>query len=104
LARPRPKSARPISSNGSLAPPVGDEEEVWSDEDLSAASLHQARHVLERYRGKDTKKVYYLVDWEPTWELRDGIANELILRFERAKRALGRRTLIEYEAAEAGKN
>ncbi|KAJ0396547.1 hypothetical protein ATCC90586_000828 [Pythium insidiosum] len=47
--------------------------------------------------------VYYLVDWQPTWETRNDVGSTLIATFEKARRAPVRKTFIEDKAVEAGK-
>ncbi|GMF31641.1 unnamed protein product [Phytophthora fragariaefolia] len=76
-----------------------DDEDEWSTEnDLSEVPLHAVRKVLDRKRLN--RKTYYLVDWEPTWEPREHVAQTLIAGFERERCALVRKTYIEYEAVE----
>ncbi|GMF37188.1 unnamed protein product [Phytophthora fragariaefolia] len=76
-----------------------DAEAEWSNEnDLSEQPLHAVRKVLDRKRLN--RKTYYVVDWEPTWEPREHMAQTLIAGFERERRVLVRKTYIEYEAVE----
>ncbi|GMF44507.1 unnamed protein product [Phytophthora fragariaefolia] len=77
-----------------------DDEAEWSTEnDLSEQPLHAVRKVLDRKRLN--QKTHYLIDWEPTWEPREHVAQTLITGLERERRALVRKTYIEYEAVEA---
>ncbi|GMF35111.1 unnamed protein product [Phytophthora fragariaefolia] len=76
-----------------------DDEAEWSTEnDLSEQPLHAVRTVLAHKRLN--RKTYYLVDWEPTWEPREHVAQTLIAGFEREWCALVRKTYIENEAVE----
>ncbi|GMF43812.1 unnamed protein product [Phytophthora fragariaefolia] len=76
-----------------------DDEAEWGTENnLSEQSLHAVRKVLDRKRLN--RKTCYLVDWETTWEPREHVAQMLIAGFERVRRALVRKTYIEYEAVE----
>ncbi|GMF52718.1 unnamed protein product [Phytophthora fragariaefolia] len=76
-----------------------DDEAEWNTEnDLSEQPLHAVRKVLERKRLN--RKMYYLVDWEATWEPREHVAQTLIAGFGRERRALVRKPYIEYEAVE----
>lgn len=60
--------------------------------------MHFIRKVLDRKREKGT--TYYLVDWEPTWEVRASLNAAVIATFNHERRALVRRKYIEYEAVE----
>ncbi|GMF43863.1 unnamed protein product [Phytophthora fragariaefolia] len=106
MAAPKP-TKNPISSAKELKMVCiavlknteADDEAEWSTEnDLSEQPLHAVRKVLDRKRLN--WKTYYLVDWVPTWEPRQHVAQTLIAGFERKRRALVRKTYIEYEAVE----
>ncbi|KAJ8526101.1 hypothetical protein ON010_g15078 [Phytophthora cinnamomi] len=75
-----------------------DELEWSAEDDLSEKPLHDGRKVLDRKRLN--RETYYLVNWEPTGEPREHVAQTLIAGFERERRALVRKTYIEYEVVE----
>ncbi|GMF23931.1 unnamed protein product [Phytophthora fragariaefolia] len=86
-----------ISAPGSST--ESDDEAGWSPEnDLSERPLHAVRKGLDRKRLN--QNTYYLVDWEPTWEPREHVAQTLIAGFERERRTLVRKTYVEYAAVE----
>ncbi|KAJ0390626.1 hypothetical protein ATCC90586_012055 [Pythium insidiosum] len=79
-----------------------DSETEWvADQSLEERPLYGVRRILDRKR--EDGVVYYLVDWQPTWETRNDVGSTLIATFEKAPRALVRKTFIEDEAVEAGK-
>ncbi|KAJ0405532.1 hypothetical protein ATCC90586_000770 [Pythium insidiosum] len=79
-----------------------DSKTEWvADQSLEERPLYGVRRILDRKR--EDGVVNYLVDWQPTWETRNDVGSTLIVTFEKARRALVRKTFIEDEAVEAGK-
>ncbi|KAF1314961.1 hypothetical protein FI667_g16368, partial [Globisporangium splendens] len=86
-----------------IAPPAdatdaNDDAEWTAEGSLAGEQLHSVRKVLDCV--KEGKKTYYLVDWAPTYEPRENLPQSLIIQFNKERRALVRRTYIEYEASE----
>ncbi|KAF1332446.1 hypothetical protein FI667_g3532, partial [Globisporangium splendens] len=86
-----------------IAPPAdatdaNDDAEWTAEGSLAGEQLHSVRKVLDCV--KEGKKTYYLVDWAPTYEPRENLPQSLIVQFNKERRALVRRTYIEYEASE----
>ncbi|KAF1332373.1 hypothetical protein FI667_g3458, partial [Globisporangium splendens] len=86
-----------------IAPPAdatdaNDGAEWTAEGSLAGEQLHSVRKVLGCV--SEGKKTYYLVDWAPTYEPRESIPQSLIIQFNKERRALARRTYIEYEASE----
>ena len=75
------------------------EDEFKTEEDLTGQPQFGIRKALDRKR--ENGKTYYLVDWDATWEPREGLPQTVIARFTRERRLLVRRTYIEFEAEEA---
>jgi hypothetical protein len=87
-----------------LAPSAAadDSETEWvADQSLEERPLYGVRRILDRKRVG--KVVYYLVDWQPTWETRNDVGGTMIAKFNNARKALVRKTFIEDQAVEAGK-
>ena len=90
---------KPGEDNTSSNATDSDDEATWTlDGNLEEEKLHAVRKVLDRTRNGG--EMYYLVDWEPTWEPRDNLPLNMIARFTKERRALVERTYIEYEAKE----